>query len=92
VGTCERCGRDFEAYCAKCREEIRKEIAERPEGKFLPLVFVEIDGDRFYYRFACYCRSCPCNDNGKCATRYTRLPISQLHEWDGDNIIKAWCG
>ena len=92
MGKCERCGREFEAYCGKCREEIRKMIRNRKKGETYPLMYIEEEGGRFFYRFACYCKACPCNDDGMCATRYTEIPFKQMHEWDGDNIIRAWCG
>jgi len=45
-----------------------------------------------YYRFNCYCFSCPCNFKGLCSTHFTKIPIECLHEFDGDNIIKNYCG
>ena len=94
MGICERCGREFEAYCAKCRDEIRGKVRSEKRGELKPLVYVEIDENgRTWYRFACYCLSCPCNaGTGMCNVRYGHLPLDQMHEWDGDNIIKAYCG
>jgi hypothetical protein len=44
------------------------------------------------YRFNCYCFSCPCNSKGLCVTEFSQLPTNILHEFDGDNIIKNFCG
>ncbi len=44
------------------------------------------------YRFNCYCFDCPCNFNGLCSTRFYKIPINCLHEFDGDNIVKNYCG
>ncbi len=94
MGVCERCGREFEAYCAKCRDEIRNQVRSEKQGKLIPLMWLETDKKgRKYYRFACHCTSCPCNaGKGMCNVRYTRLPLDMMHEWDGDNIIRARCG
>ena len=44
------------------------------------------------YRFNCYCLTCPCNIDGLCATKFFKIPFEALHEFDGDNIIKNYCG
>lgn len=44
------------------------------------------------YRFHCYCVDCPNNANGICSTRFTWLPLREMHEFDGDNVIKNYCG
>lgn len=44
------------------------------------------------YLFHCYCSDCPCNKDGICCTEHAKLPINLLHEFDGDNIIKQYCG
>ena len=45
-----------------------------------------------YYRFNCYCFDCPCNFEGLCSTHFNKIPIECLHEFDGDNVIKNYCG
>lgn len=44
------------------------------------------------YRFNCYCRACPVNKDGLCSTMFYKIPLECLHEFDGDNIIKNYCG
>lgn len=44
------------------------------------------------YRFNCYCFECPVNMKGLCASRFFTIPFEALHEFDGDNIIKNYCG
>ena len=44
------------------------------------------------YRFNCYCFECPANSEGLCVSRFYKIPIETLHEFDGDNIIKNYCG
>lgn len=44
------------------------------------------------YRFNCYCFECPANNKGLCSTEFLKIPIEILHEFDGDNIIKNYCG
>lgn len=48
--------------------------------------------ERRHYRFACYCRECPANRKGLCCTPFSKIPVAQLHEFDGDNIVKNYCG
>lgn len=44
------------------------------------------------YRFNCYCFDCPCNKDGLCVTKFISIPKNNFHEFDGDNIIKNFCG
>lgn len=44
------------------------------------------------YRFNCYCFSCPCNSDGLCMTQFQSIPLYSLHEFDGDNILRNFCG
>ena len=44
------------------------------------------------YRFNCYCLTCSCNNNGLCVSKFFKIPTEALHEFDGDNIIKNYCG
>lgn len=60
------------------------------DGEYIPLIEYNIEYDR--YRFRCYCFDCPCNVNGYCDMEPTKLLQVQLHEFDGDNCIKQWCG
>ena len=44
------------------------------------------------YRFNCYCFDCPCNQDGLCMSEFTKIPHHLMHEFDGDNCIKNFCG
>jgi len=44
------------------------------------------------YRFHCYVEDCPCNQRGLCLSEHRIIPKHSLHEFDGDNIIKQYCG
>jgi len=99
MSKCELCGRDFQAYCAKCREEIRhQEMPAVPsEDTF---VVVAYDPKTNCYRYGCNVRGCPCNlQNGWCSKatpvidrEFTAKMLNMLHEYDGDNCVKQWCG
>ena len=45
-----------------------------------------------YYRFNCYCLTCPCNSEGLCSTHFPEIPHQMMHAFDGDNIIRNYCG
>ena len=92
MGKCERCGRDFEAYCAKCRDEITHET-----HTYLPSqdIFVAIiyDRQKKLYYFGCNVDGCPCNTGqGYCSKALTSIMDARLHDFDGDNCIKQFCG
>lgn len=91
MGNCEKCGAEFEAYCAKCRTDI-KQGKDLKIGELIPVLFVEKTEDSIYYRTGCYVNDCPCNVGNMCSVRYSIIPIQQLHNWDGDNIILTRCG
>jgi len=87
MNKCERCGIEFQAYCAKCREEIRqKEMPAVPSDNLIIL-----------YRYGCSVRECPCNlQNGWCSKATPDFMTDKiqfmLHPYDGDNCVKQWCG
>lgn len=92
MGTCEKCGIEFQAYCAKCREEIRqKEMLAVPSEELV--VLLAYDRKTKLYRFGCSVKECPCNlQNGWCSKALPFLDKNMLHEYDGDNAVKQWCG
>lgn len=91
---CERCGNEFQGYCAKCREE----IALRERGAtHIPSANLEImlayDHETKLYRYGCSVKECPCNmQNGWCSKATLYLDKNMLHDYDGDNCVKQWCG
>jgi hypothetical protein len=101
MGICERCGREFEAYCAKCRREIR----QREKGAInMPsddlVILLAYDRKTNLYRYGCSVKDCPCNmGNGWCSKstptldkKFLEMMLNMLHEYDGDNCVKQWCG
>lgn len=101
MGKCERCGIEFQAYCAKCRED----IADRERGaKHIPsedlVILLVYDRKTRLYRYGCSVTECPCNmQNGWCSKatpeidkKMLELMLNMLHEYDGDNAVKQWCG
>ena len=101
MAECERCGQEFQAYCAKCREEIslRERGAKHIPSKELALLLV-YDRKTKLYRYGCSVTECPCNmKNGWCSKatptidkEFLRGMLNMLHEYDGDNCVKQWCG
>ena len=99
MGNCERCGREFQAYCAKCREEIRKKEAPAVPSEDI-FVVVAYDPKTRLYRYGCNVKGCPCNlQNGWCSKatpaldkHFLEMMLNMLHEYDGDNAVKQWCG
>ena len=99
MSKCERCGIEFQAYCAKCREAIRrKEMPAMPSEDIF--VVVAYDPKLGLYRYGCNVRGCPCNlQNGWCSKASPALNkqdikqlLNRLHEYDGDNCVKQFCG
>ncbi len=99
MSRCERCGIDFQAYCAKCRDEIRrKEMPSVPSEEVFAVV--AYDPKQKLYRYGCNVAECPCNlQNGWCSKatpvidkEFTQLMLNRLHEYDGDNCVKQMCG
>jgi hypothetical protein len=68
----------------------KKFEADTDNRGFIPLL--SYNPKTKYYRFNCYCDTCPCNGKGLCSTHFPKIPIEMLHEFDGDNIIKNFCG
>ena len=101
MGQCERCGREFQAYCAKCRVEIalREQGAEHIPSDDL-IILLAYDKKTNLYRYGCSVTECPCNmKNGWCSKATPALDkeflgamLNMLHEYDGDNCVKQWCG
>lgn len=89
---CERCGKEFQAYCAKCREEIRQKEAPALPSEDL-IILLAYDRKTELYRYGCSVRDCPCNlQNGWCSKGTPSLDKTMLHDYDGDNVVKQWCG
>jgi hypothetical protein len=98
MSNCERCGVEFQAYCAKCR----KDIANRESGaEHIPsedlVVLLAYDQQTQLYRYGCSVSECPCNmKNGWCSKATPKMAkdliFARLHEYDGDNCIKQFCG
>lgn len=101
MGICERCGREFQSYCAKCREDIsnRERGAEHVPSDNL-IILLAYDTKYKLYRYGCKVNECPCNmQNGWCSKAtphldkdWMQLMLNMLHEYDGDNCVKQWCG
>ncbi len=93
---CERCGVEFQAYCAKCREEIRqKEMPAVPSDNLV--ILLAYDKQTGCYRYGCSVKDCPCNlQNGWCSKATPDLMHEKiqfmLHPYDEDNCVKQWCG
>lgn len=68
----------------------KKYEADKDIQGFIPLL--SYNPKTKFYRFNCYCRTCPCNFKGLCSTHFYSIPYVLLHEFDGDNIIKNFCG
>ena len=92
MSKCERCGVEFQAYCAKCRDEIRrKEMPAVPSEDLM--ILLAYDRKTKLYRYGCNVKSCPCNlGNGWCSKGSIRLEKNMLHDFDGDNAVKQFCG
>ena len=94
MGVCEHCGIEFQAYCGKCRETIRlKEMPAIPSEELV--VLLAYDKKTNLYRYGCSVKECPCNlQNGWCSkgTPKGYLNKAMIHEYDGDNAVKQWCG
>lgn len=92
MGKCDRCGIETQLYCGKCREEIkRKEAPGIPSDNLVTLLVY--DSERKLYRYGCSVKECPCNlQNGWCSKATPFLDKNMLHEYDGDNAVKQWCG
>jgi hypothetical protein len=93
---CERCGREFQAYCAKCRQEIKaKESLAVPSDSLV--ILLAYDTKTKLYRYGCNVTNCPCNlQNGWCSKATPEIAkdliTNRLHEYDGDNCVKQFCG
>ena len=96
MSRCERCGIEFQAYCGKCREEIRqKEMPAVPSDNLV--VLLAYDSLTRLYRYGCSVSECPCNlQNGWCSKATPELMrdliTAKLHDYDGDNCVKQFCG
>ncbi len=94
MSKCERCGIEFQAYCGKCREEIRqKEMPAVPSEDLV--VLLAYDKKTKAYRYGCSVKGCPCNlQNGWCSKGTPELgkDLIMFHEYDGDNCVKQFCG
>ena len=101
MSKCERCGIEFQAYCAKCRDDIsnrEKGGGHIPSEKLT--ILVAYDHETGMYRYGCSVEGCPCNmKNGWCSKSTPHIDrktiqrmLEMLHEYDGDNAVKQWCG
>jgi len=99
MGICEKCGREFQAYCANCREEIRLKEAQAVPSEQL-IILLAYDVKTKLYRYGCSVAECPCNlKNGWCSKATPAIDkdflismLNMLHKYDGDNCVKQWCG
>ncbi len=99
MGTCERCGVEFQAYCSKCRDEIRQKETPAVVSEEV-VTILAFDKKTALYRYGCSVSECPCNlQNGWCSKatpkidkKMIKLMLNMLHEYDGDNCVKQWCG
>lgn len=96
MGVCLRCNREFEAYCAKCRDEIRQEQMPAVPSENL-VVLLAFDKETKCYRYGCSVTGCPCNlQNGWCSKATPEMMVDlikfRLHPYDGDNCVKQFCG
>uniref|UniRef100_A0A6M3KBB6 Uncharacterized protein n=1 Tax=viral metagenome TaxID=1070528 RepID=A0A6M3KBB6_9ZZZZ len=99
MSKCERCGIEFQAYCAKCREAIRREEMPAVPSEDI-FVVVAYDPKTKLYRYGCNVSKCPCNlKNGWCSKatpalnkEFIQMMLNRLHEYDGDNCVKQFCG
>ena len=56
MGLCEKCGIEFQTYCAKCRDEIRqKEMPAVPSDELITLLVY--DTKTKLYRYGCSVKS-----------------------------------
>lgn len=99
MSKCDRCGKESgNLYCGKCR----KEIEQREQGgEHIPsedlVILLAYDRQTKMYRYGCTVTECPCNmknheDWGWCSKASPFLDKNMLHEFDGDNSVKQWCG
>lgn len=102
MSRCDRCGREAgNLYCGKCREEIslRERGAENIPSDDL-VILLAFDRKAKLYRYGCSVKECPCNmQNGWCSKatpvidkEFITNMLNMLHEYDGDNCVKQWCG
>jgi hypothetical protein len=94
MGQCERCGREFQSYCAKCREELKLKAqgADVVPSEDL-VILLAYDKKERRYRYGCSVKECPCNTElGWCSKATPFLDKTMLHDYDGDNAVKQWCG
>lgn len=95
MSQCDRCGLEVgNLYCGKCRQEIeqRERGAEHIPSEDL-LILLAYDRKTKLYRYGCTVTGCPCNmQNGWCSRATPYLDKNMLHEFDGDNAVKQWCG
>lgn len=70
----------------------KKFIPYTSKNEYIPLLSYSIKEK--HYRFNCYCFDCPVNEKGLCSTIFNELPLNSyyVHEFDGDNIIRNYCG
>lgn len=90
---CPRCGEEVgNLYCGKCRAEIEVEAKTHvPSGDMM--VLLAYDKKKGLYYYGCNVDECPCNmKNGWCSKATIYLDKNMLHEFDGDNAVKQWCG
>ncbi len=97
MSKCERCGIEFQAYCGKCREVIRlQEAPALPSDSVI--ILLAYDPVTKLFRFGCTVKECPCHlgDTPWCSKAvpdFNRDMIARMiHDFDGDNCVKQWCG
>ncbi len=93
MSKCDRCGEEVgNLFCGKCRAEIiAAEKTHVPSDDLM--ILVAYDRKTKLYRFGCTVTECPCNmKNGWCSKATLYLDKKMLHDFDGDNAVKQWCG
>jgi len=68
----------------------KKFVCHSDKDGYIPLL--SFHPKKKLYRFHCYVSDCPCNQDGLCCTEHRMIPLHLIHEFDGDNIIKQYCG
>lgn len=90
---CDKCGEECgNLFCGKCKSKVRKKLykqAPKETDNLLPIIYW--DKEIEMYRFGCTVRECPANKEGVCCTPRNSI-LFDVHEFDGDNCIKQFCG
>lgn len=93
MSKCDRCGKEVgNLYCGKCRAEIKITTKSHIPSDAL-MILLAYDHKRKLYWYGCTVDECPCHmKNGWCSKATPFLDKKMIHEFDGDNAVKQWCG